>query len=156
MKLPFRNKIFYKHLQLQKDHFNVAIFSFRTHCVKSIRIQGYFFIILMSYGKIDNLNACNYCSFLIIGQKHFKSQRHRASLKRIRSGLDLLYIFRNILIFTLMSYGIDKNCTFDILKELLRYYRKTLLFFKRLVINKDLLSIRILCKILENWCKSQF
>ena len=87
---------------------------------------------------------------------YFKSQRHRASLKRIRSGLDLLYIFRNILIFILMSYGIDKNCTFDILKELLRYYRKTLLFFKRLVINKDLLPIRILCRILKNFAKANF
>ena len=31
---------------------------------------GYFFIILMSYGKIDNSGGCNYCSLSIVTQKH--------------------------------------------------------------------------------------
>ena len=113
---------------------------------------GYFFIILMSYGKIDNSGDCNCCSLSIVTQK-IKSQRHGHCLKWTLIDHNLL---RSISIFILVSYGIDKNCENNILKEQVRYYRNGVLFFKCLVLNKDLLSIRFFYKIFRSGAKAKF
>ena len=88
-------------------------------------------------------------SFDCITKTFYKSQRHRHSLKGKWIEHNLLNIFRSILIFILVSYRIDKNCENDILKEQVRYYRNGVLFFKCLVLNKDLLSIKFLYKIFK-------
>ena len=88
--------------------------------------------------------------------KTYKSQRHRHSLKWTWIDHNLFNIFRSISIFILVSYGINKNCENDILKEQVRYYWNGVLFFKCLVLNKDLLSIRFLYKILKSGAKAKF
>ena len=88
-------------------------------------------------------------------KRYYKSQRQRHSLKLTWIDCNLLNIFRSISIFILVSYRIDKNCGNDILKEQVRYYRNGVLFFKCLVLNKDLLSVRVLLKIFEVRCQSQ-
>ena len=87
---------------------------------------------------------------------YYKSQRHRHSLKWTWIDHNLLNTFWNISIFILVSYGIDKNCENDILKEQVRYYRNGVLFFKCLVLKKDLLSIGFLYKIFKPGDKAKF
>ena len=89
-------------------------------------------------------------------KRYYKSQRQRHSLKWTWIECNLLNIFRSISIFILVSYRIDKNCGNDILKEQVRYYRNGVLFFKCLVLNKDLLSIRVLYKIFKSGTKAKF
>ena len=42
---------------------------------KKCSFLGLFFIILKSYGKIDNTCGCNYCSLSIVTQKHIINQK---------------------------------------------------------------------------------
>ena len=88
-------------------------------------------------------------SFDCMTKTYYKSQRHRHSLKGTWIEHNLLNIFPSILIFILVSYGIDKNWENDILKEQVRYYWNGVLFFKCLVLNKDLLSIKFLYQIFK-------
>ena len=87
---------------------------------------------------------------------YYKSQRIRHSLKWTWIDYNLLNIFRGISIFILVSYGVDKSCENDILEEQARYYRNGVLFFKCLVLNKDLLSIRFLYKVFKSGAKAKF
>ena len=95
-------------------------------------------------------------SFNCNTKAYYKSQRDRQSFKWTWIDHNLLNIFRSISIFILVSYEINKNCENDILKEQVRYYRNSMLFFRCLVLSKDLLSIRFLYKIFKPGAKAKF